>query len=114
MHELSTVYYVFDTVEKLMIDNQLTEVGSVTLQVGEVSGIVPEYLESFWQYARNKTERFHNTELKIEAIPAVTYCENCYGTYPTVPQGKTCPYCGSGKTFLIRGNEYTIKEIEAK
>ena len=114
MHELSTVYYVFDTIEKIMIDNDLKEVGSVTLQVGEVSGIIPEYLESFWQFARKKTARFQNTELRIEPIPAVTYCEDCQGTYPTVPQGKTCPYCSSGKTFLIRGNEYTIKEIEAK
>ena len=114
MHELSTVYYVFDTVEKLMIDNNLQEVGSVTLQVGEVSGIIPEYLESFWQYARKNTACFQNTELKIEPIPAVTFCEDCRSTYPTVPQGKTCPHCGSGNTFLLRGNEYNIKEIEAK
>ena len=114
MHELSTVYYVFDTVEKLMIDKNLQEVGSVTLQVGEVSGIVAEYLESFWQYARKNTAHFQNTVLKIETIRAVTYCENCHGTYPTVPQGKTCPYCGSGSTFLLKGNEYNIKEIEAK
>ena len=114
MHELSTVYYVFDAVEKLMVDNHLQEVGAVTLQVGEVSGIIPEYLESFWQFARKKTALFQNTELKIEPIPAVTYCQTCRSTYPTVPQGKTCPYCGSGSTFLLKGNEYNIKEIEAK
>ena len=27
--------------------------------------------------------------------------------------GKECPYCHSGSTFLITGNEYVIKEIEA-
>jgi hydrogenase nickel incorporation protein HypA/HybF len=26
---------------------------------------------------------------------------------------KICPYCGSGNTFLVTGNEYNIKEIEA-
>ena len=25
---------------------------------------------------------------------------------------KICPHCGSDKTFLIRGNEVMIKEIE--
>ena len=113
MHELSTIYYVIDTVEKLAVENDLKEVASITLEVGEVSGIIPEYLTDFWLYARKKTERFRETELKIEPLKAVTFCQDCTQTYPTVPQGKICPFCGSGNTFLVTGNEYNIKEIEA-
>ena len=47
MHELGTIYYVIDTVEKLMVENDLKKVGSITLEVGEVSGIIPEYLADF-------------------------------------------------------------------
>ena len=68
MHELGTIYYVIDTVEKLMVENDLKEVGSITLEVGEVSGIIPMYLQEFWEYARQKTEHFQNTELKIEEL----------------------------------------------
>ncbi len=113
MHELGTIYYVMNTVEKLAAENSLTKIGSITLEVGEVSGIVPEYLTDFWLYARAKTELFQETELKIEPLKAVTYCQDCKQTYPTIPQGKICPYCGSGNTFLVTGNEYNIKEIEA-
>ena len=113
MHELGTVFYVLDRVEDLCDEHELTEVGSVTLEVGEVSGIIPEYLSDFWQYARAKTEHFQETELKIEQLKAVTYCQDCKGTYPTMQYGKECPYCHSGNTFLITGNEYIIKEIEA-
>ena len=113
MHELSTIYYVIDTVEKLVKENDLKEVGAITLEVGEVSGIIPEYLLDFWQYARKKTELFQNTELKIETLTAVTYCQDCNNTYDTIPQGKICPHCGSPNTFLVTGNEYNIKEIEA-
>ena len=113
MHELSTIYYVIDTVEKLMAEHDLKEVGSITLEVGEVSGIIPEYLQEFWDYARKKTEFFQETELKIEKLSAVTYCQDCAQTYPTMQYGKTCPYCKSGNTFLVTGNEYNIKEIEA-
>jgi hydrogenase nickel incorporation protein HypA/HybF len=28
--------------------------------------------------------------------------------------GKECPYCHSGNTFLVTGNQYNIKEIEAR
>ena len=41
MHELGTIYYVIDAVEKLMVENDLKKVGSITLEVGEVSGIIP-------------------------------------------------------------------------
>ncbi len=113
MHELGTIYYVIDTVEQLMVENQLTKVGSITLQVGEVSGIIPEYLQEFWEYARKKTEHFQETELIIEKLEAVTYCQDCGKTYSTMQYKKICPCCGSGNTFLVTGNEYIIKEIEA-
>ena len=113
MHELGTIYYVIDTVEKLMVENDLKQVASITLQVGEVSGIIPEYLTDFWQYARAKSAHFQETELKIEKLGAVTYCQDCKKTYPTIVYKKICPYCGSENTFLVTGNEYVIKEIEA-
>ena len=113
MHELSTIYYVIETVEKLMVENDLKEVASITLEVGEVSGIIPDYLRDFWEYARAKTEHFQKTELKIEILDAVTYCQDCGKTYPTLQYKKICPYCRSGNTFLVTGNEYNIKEIEA-
>ena len=66
MHELSTIYYVIETVEKLMVENDLTKVGSITLEVGEVSGIIPSYLTDFWEWARAKTDHFQDTKLKIK------------------------------------------------
>ena len=35
MHELGTVFYVIKEVEKLCDENDLTKVGSVTLQIGD-------------------------------------------------------------------------------
>ena len=113
MHELGTIIYVIDTVEKICRDQKLTAVKSVTLEVGEVSGIVPEYLVDFWNYSRKKSEFLAESELLIQNIKAVTYCQNCRQTYETVKFGKECPHCGSRDTFLVTGNEYNIKEIEA-
>ena len=41
MHELGTISYVIRTVEKLAEENSLSEIASFTLEVGEVSGIIP-------------------------------------------------------------------------
>ena len=113
MHELGTIHYVIDTVEKLAVENNLTKIGSVTLEVGEVSGIIPRFLTDYWEYAKKKTTYLQEAELRIETIRAVTYCQNCGGTYPTMEYAKICPHCGSDNTFLLTGNEYIIKEIEA-
>ena len=96
-----------------MVENDLKEVASITLEVGEVSGIIPAFLQDFWLYARAKTDHFKETELKVEELKAVTYCQNCGKTYPTMQYKKICPYCQSDNTFLVTGNEYNIKEIEA-
>ncbi|MBR0207517.1 MAG: hydrogenase maturation nickel metallochaperone HypA [Oscillospiraceae bacterium] len=113
MHELGTVFYVIEQVEKICRENDLTVVGSVTLEIGEVSGIIPEYIVDCWNWARAKSEFMKTAELKIENLEAVTYCEDCQKTYPTLKYKKICPYCGSEHTYLLTGNEYNIKEIEA-
>ena len=99
--------------EKIVEENHLTQVASVKLEVGEVSGIIPYYLTDCWKWAVEKSQYLKGAELKIETLPAVTYCEDCKQTYPTVKYAKICPHCKSEHTYLLSGNEYTIKEIEA-
>lgn len=113
MHELGIVISIMDSVEKLGEENALTKVSSVTLEVGEVSGIVHEYLTDCWKWSAEKSPLLKGSTLKIEALPAVTYCESCEKTYSTLEHKKICPYCKSEDTFLITGNEINIKEIEA-
>ena len=44
---------------------------------------------------------------------AVTRCEACGTDYGTVEHGRICPACGSDQTYLLRGREVMIKQIEA-
>ena len=48
MHELNIVTYVIDQVKEIAEKNELTEIGSVTLELGEVSGVVSDYLKDCW------------------------------------------------------------------
>ena len=113
MHELSIVTYVIEQVEQIAKDNQLTDIESVTLEFGEVSGIEPEYLVDCWNWYAKKTPLIEHTKFLYETIPAVTWCNACKSTYPTLQYGKTCPHCGSGETWLQQGNEMNIKQIVA-
>lgn len=81
---------------------------------GEVDAVIPEYLTDCWKWAVRRTEVMRDARLEIEKIPAVTHCDSCGRDYPTVEHGRTCPFCGSGETWLKQGNEFIIKQIEAE
>ena len=114
MHELGIIVHITKTLQNVAEENNLSEIASVTLEIGEVSGVVHEYLSDCWQYYRKKFPLIENAEMKIETLPAVTFCETCGRTYPTVEYGRQCPYCSSPETYLVCGNECNIKEIEAQ
>ena len=40
MHELGIIVHVAQTVEEVAQENEVTDIASVTLEIGEVSGIV--------------------------------------------------------------------------
>ena len=114
MHEMGIVLHMADTLEETAREEKLTRIASVTLKVGEVSGIITDYFCDCWDYFKKKRPVLADSVLKLETIPAVTYCDGCGKTYDTVTYGKTCPFCGSGETWLLQGNECIIKEIEAE
>ena len=111
MHELGIVFYIIRDVKKAAEENGVDKVDSVVMRIGEVSTIVPEYLTDCWRWAADREDMLRGAELEIEIIPAVTTCGDCGREYETVKHGKTCPYCKSGNTWLIQGNEVEIKEI---
>lgn len=112
MHELGVVFYVIRDVKRTAVENNVHKVNSVTLEIGEVSGVIHDYLIDCWEWAKKKEPILCEAELRIEELKAVTYCEDCGGEYETVKYAKICPYCKSEHTYLLRGNEFMIKEIE--
>lgn len=113
MHELGIVFHIIKQIEDVGEENKLSAVSSVTLELGEVSGVLNEYLEDCWNWACRKNQLMNGAKLIIEQIPAITLCESCNKQYSTTQYGKICPNCSSSKTYLLSGNEVMIKEIEA-
>lgn len=112
MHELGIVYHIIRDVENVARANGVRRVSSVTLLLGEVSGVVPDLLLDAWRWAADKKPITEGAELIVEPVEAVTHCEVCGRDYETVEHGKICPHCGSGDTYLLQGQEVMIKQIE--
>ena len=113
MHELGVVFHIIDDLTELGKENDVEKIHSVTIQLGEVSGVIPDFLTDAWKWAVNRTEILKGADLIIETLPAVTFCEDCKSEYETVKHGRICPNCGSEHTYLLKGNEFMIKEISA-
>ena len=112
MHELGIVFYIIRDVKQTAEENGVDHVSAVVMNIGEVSTVVPDYLTDCWRWAADKEPLLKGCELRCNIIPAVTHCDGCGQEYETVPNGRTCPRCGSDRTWLLRGNEVEIKEIE--
>lgn len=112
MHELGIVTYVAKAVTKIADEKNVKKIGVVILEIGEVSGIVGDYLVDCWNYFRKRYPALTEAKLEYEMLSAVTYCVECKREYATVQYGRICPYCGSEKTYLLTGNECNIKELK--
>lgn len=112
MHELGVTFHVVDHVVSIAHKNNIPKVDRVIIELGEVSTVVPDLLIDCWNWARKKHPELENCELKVEIIKAITFCSNCLKEYSTVEHGKICPFCGSENTYLLKGNEFNIKQIE--
>lgn len=73
MHELGIVLHVIDQVEELAKENNVSKVTRLTLEVGEVSSIVPSYFSDCFEWAKKKTEYMQDTELEMIILGGVSY-----------------------------------------
>ena len=112
MHELGIVFHMIDTLQEIAEQNELTVVSKVNLRLGEVTGVLPDYLVDCWNWAVKRTDVLRDAVLEVDKVDAVTVCNDCGKTYPTLEYGKTCPHCQSPNTVLLRGNEIEIDTVE--
>lgn len=112
MHELGLVFHMVDLLEKVGEENELTHIERVVLDLGEVSGVLVDQLQDCWKWASAKSEVLTGAVLEVNQLPAVTICNDCGRTYPTVAHGRICPHCESPNTVLVSGNQMEVREVE--
>ncbi|WBW96284.1 hydrogenase maturation nickel metallochaperone HypA/HybF [Oceanirhabdus sp. W0125-5] len=112
MHELGVVIEVIKTVENIAIKNQLTKIDTLVLQIGELSSMIPRYIEACYPAAVDGT-LLQDTKLKIEILPGNGMCKECKKVFNLLENNSKCPHCKSEQWELLCGKEFMIKEIVA-
>ncbi len=112
MHELGVVMEVIKVVEQTMRENSLSKVDTIVLQIGELSSMIPHYVQDCYPACVDGT-LLENTKLDIEILGANALCKQCNKVYPVVKYKGVCPFCNSQQREILSGREFFIKEIVA-
>lgn len=76
MHELGLLAEIVDKIEAVAKENNVTEIEKLVLDVGEYSGVVPEYVETSYPAVIGGT-MLENTKLQMNIIKGVAFCHSC-------------------------------------
>ena len=112
MHELGVVIEVIKTVENFARQNALTKIDTLVLQIGELSSMIPKYIEACYPAAVDGT-LLQETKLKIEVLPGNAICKNCNKVFNLILNNNKCPKCASKDWEILCGKEFMIKEVIA-
>lgn len=110
MHEIGIVKAVVRTVLDFAADNGVETVSEIVMSVGELSLVVPDYLEKLYPVVVKDTP-LRDTRLLLEIVPGLAECEDCDAIFNVAACEGICPDCGSQNKQVLSGTECTIKEI---
>jgi hydrogenase nickel incorporation protein HypA/HybF len=110
MHELGIAIRIVDIVSKMAVQHGLSSVETVNVEIGELTGIVPEALTFSFEAAKKNTCMEHAT-LLMNIIPGRACCNNCKFEFNPGGYISVCPHCNSTDSTIINGKELYVQSI---
>ena len=104
MHELSLVMEVVRRVDAIAKSNNVSEVDTIVLQIGEIATVVPHFVQACYPAAVDGTW-MADTKLKIEMVKASVRCNNCNKVFDPIEYHGVCPSCSCDEHEILTGRE---------
>lgn len=114
MHELPVTENILKVVLRHAEADRAKKVVRVSLRIGELSDIIEEWLQRYFDYLSKDTPA-EGAVLRIERVPVIFRCEACGTSFPVKVREVSdivCPSCGGGKATFVSGREFIIQNIE--
>ena len=94
MHEIGVVRSTVKTVTDFAEQNDMKEVAEIVLDIGELSLVIPKYVEDIYPVVVGDTW-LKDTKLMINVIPGMAECDECNELFHVIEHEGYCPNCGS-------------------
>jgi hydrogenase nickel incorporation protein HypA/HybF len=114
MHELPVTESIVRIVSEEAERHNVKKVSEVKIKVGELSGLVPECIQQYFDIV-SKGTRIQGAKLSIIKIPITMKCLECSFTGETTAfERNVCPVCSSSNMKMVGGNEFYIDSMEVE
>ncbi len=112
LHEITVALSLLEGVETTAREQGIDRVSAVHVRIGALSGIVRDALLFSWDAVTAETI-CEGSQLRLEEIPLVVYCERCLGERAPRPgSGLLCPECETVSPRVVRGREMELVAME--
>ncbi len=111
MHELSIARGIADIVSGLVDQKDRARIQAITVDIGQLSGVVPDSLEFCFQAVSVEYD-LPPRSLAINRIPFRCYCRTCTKEFSNESGIVVCPLCGGYETEIRSGRELRVTTID--
>ena len=111
MHELSLTRHLVEISEAHARRENSCEITSITVEIGALSGVIPEAMEFAFDVCTQGTLA-QGAKLIIRRIPGRVRCLECGVESNLETLTLTCSSCGSFALETIQGKEMRLVELE--
>ena len=113
MHELSITQSILSITLEKAKEAHASKVSRINLVIGELSGIVDECVQFYFDFLSKDTIAADAT-LSFRQPPTQLCCRNCGTAFSPHNGIWACPSCHEQKVEIISGRELYIESIEVE
>lgn len=107
MHELAITQSVVDMVAERTAGRR---VATVHLQVGQLSGVVPDAMQFCYELVTAGTS-LEGSVLEVDGVAGEGHCRTCTADFRLDQPFLLCP-CGSANVQIVAGQELQVTSVE--
>jgi hydrogenase nickel incorporation protein HypA/HybF len=113
MHEMPVTISILSIVLEQAKTAQASRIKQINLTIGELSGIVPEYIQLQFDLISKDTIAA-GASLSFNQPPTKLRCRNCDNVFS--PDGKNwaCPNCTEENIEIVSGRECYVESMEVE
>ena len=113
MHELAITQNILDLALDEAKAVQANRISKISLVVGELSGVVSDSVEFYFDFLR-KDSLAADATLAFTMVPAQLKCRDCQTEFNPQDSLWICPNCKSVNIDLIAGRDCYMESIEVE
>ena len=110
MHEIGILYKMVDCAEAVAKEHHIKKIDSITVEVGELSGVLPIFLEKYYPIVIENHDLLKESKLLVQIIQGQALCDDCKTFYNVMKNEGKCPKCKSQSKSILGGKDFVVKD----